>query len=55
LTKGSKKKGGIEGRPPDFTIRKIGVGGGTKDYKKHPNVLRLLLGDSIVARELTTQ
>jgi hypothetical protein len=51
LTKESKQeRGGIEGRSPNFTIRKIGIGAGTKDFEKHPNVLRLLLGDSIVAR-----
>jgi uncharacterized protein (DUF111 family) len=33
--------------PPNFTVRKIGIGAGTKDFQKHPNILRLLLGDSI--------
>ena len=36
------------GRPPRFTIRKVGVGAGTKDFKDHPNIMRLMLGDSIV-------
>mmetsp|Transcript_8239 Transcript_8239/g.15201 ORF Transcript_8239/g.15201 Transcript_8239/m.15201 type:complete len:377 (+) Transcript_8239:392-1522(+) len=39
-----------QGRPPSFTIRKIGVGAGSKDFEKHPNILRLLLGDTIVAK-----
>ena len=38
----------MEGRPPNFTIRAIGIGAGTKDFEKHPNVLRLMLGDSFV-------
>jgi len=36
------------GRPPNFTIRKIGIGAGSKDFEKHPNILRLLLGDDIL-------
>ena len=39
------------GRPPAFTIRKVGIGAGTKDFEKHPNILRLLLGDDIVTKE----
>merc|ERR1712085_127358 len=27
--------------------RAIGVGAGTKDFEKHPNVLRLILGDNV--------
>jgi hypothetical protein len=38
------------GRPPCFTIRKIGIGAGTKDFVKHPNILRLLIGDDVVTR-----
>jgi len=38
----------IEGRPPAFTIRQIGIGAGTKDFEKHPNILRLILGDCLV-------
>lgn len=38
----------IPGRPPAFTIQKVGVGAGTKDFVKHPNVLRLVLGDNVV-------
>lgn len=36
------------GRPPGFTLRKTGVGAGTKDFKQHPNVIRLLLGDDVL-------
>ena len=39
------------GRPPAFTIRKIGIGAGTKDFEKHPNILRLLLGNDIVEKK----
>jgi pyridinium-3,5-bisthiocarboxylic acid mononucleotide nickel chelatase len=39
----------LQGRPPAFTIRHIGIGAGTKDFHRHPNILRLWLGDSIVA------
>ena len=39
-----------QGRPPSFTIRKVGIGAGTKDFEKHPNILRLLLGDTIVTK-----
>ena len=38
----------IPGRPPCFTIRKVGIGAGTKDFVKHPNILRLLVGDQLV-------
>ena len=31
--------------PHQFTIRKIGIGAGTKDFDTHPNVLRLMLGE----------
>uniref|UniRef100_A0A7S4ER73 LarC family nickel insertion protein n=1 Tax=Pseudo-nitzschia australis TaxID=44445 RepID=A0A7S4ER73_9STRA len=37
------------GRPPSFTIQRIGIGAGTKDFEKHPNILRLLIGDDVVA------
>jgi uncharacterized protein (DUF111 family) len=48
LTKQSTTtQGGVEARPPNFTIRRIGIGAGTKDFEKHPNILRLMLGDSI--------
>jgi len=38
----------LMGRPPRFTLRKTGVGAGTKDFPHHPNILRLMLGDSVV-------
>lgn len=38
----------ILGRPPPFTIRAIGHGAGTKDFVKHPNIVRLVLGDTVV-------
>lgn len=37
----------IDGRPPPFTLRKVGIGAGTKDFEKHPNIVRLLLGDAV--------
>jgi len=40
----------LTGRPPSFTIRKVGIGAGTRDFEKHPNVLRLLLGDDVVTK-----
>jgi len=33
---------------PNFTPRGIGVGAGTKDFVKFPNVLRIIVGDTIV-------
>lgn len=33
-------------RPPSFTLRKVGVGAGTKDFDNHPNIIRLILGDT---------
>ena len=41
----------ILGRPPSFTLRKVGIGAGTKDFEKHPNVVRLMLGDTIVPKK----
>ena len=38
----------IAGRAPCFTIRKIGIGAGTKDFVKHPNILRVIIGDQVV-------
>ena len=45
LAKSSKSK--VGGRPPCFTIRKVGIGAGTKKFVKHPNIVRLMIGDSI--------
>eukprot|EP00957_Ditylum_brightwellii_P050236 3809757-Ditylum_brightwellii.AAC.1 len=39
---------GGDGRAPHFTPRAVGIGAGTKDFVKHPNILRLILGDAIV-------
>jgi len=36
------------GRPPSFVPRRIGLGAGTKDFVKHPNVVRLIIGDQVV-------
>ncbi len=36
------------GRAPNFTPRAIGLGAGTKDFVKHPNVIRLILGDDVM-------
>lgn len=35
------------GRPPNFTPRAIGIGAGTKDFVKHPNVIRVFLGSDV--------
>jgi hypothetical protein len=36
---------GTFGPPPNFTIRKIGYGAGTRDLEEQPNILRILLGE----------
>eukprot|EP00536_Pseudo-nitzschia_multiseries_P003141 jgi/Psemu1/185187/e_gw1.47.121.1 len=38
------------GRPPAFTPRAVGIGAGTKDFEKHPNIVRLLIGDDVVGK-----
>lgn len=35
----------VAGRPPPFTPRAVGIGAGTKDFEKHANIMRLVLGD----------
>ena len=35
------------GPPPDFTLRTVGIGAGTKDFVKHPNILRVMVGDDV--------
>lgn len=45
MTRSSNQK--VVGRPPCFTIRKVGIGAGTKDFEKHPNICRLIIGNSI--------
>ena len=47
-SKASHTKRIIPGRPPCFTIRRIGIGAGTKDFAKHPNIIRLLIGDEVL-------
>jgi hypothetical protein len=39
-----------QGRPPNFTVRSIGIGAGTKDFEKHPNIIRLIIGDNVVSK-----
>ena len=35
----------LKGRPPDdFVLKQVGIGAGTKNFDKHPNILRLMLG-----------
>jgi pyridinium-3,5-bisthiocarboxylic acid mononucleotide nickel chelatase len=43
----SNGHGDIMDRPPRMTIRHIGIGAGTKDFVKHPNILRLILGNNV--------
>lgn len=38
----------IVGRPPCMTIQRIGIGAGTKDFVKHPNIIRLIIGDNVM-------
>jgi uncharacterized protein (TIGR00299 family) protein len=37
------------GDPPAFTLESVGTGAGTRDFKDHPNILRLLLGERAAA------
>jgi len=32
------------GKPPPFTLLKVGIGAGTKNFKQHPNIVRLMVG-----------
>jgi pyridinium-3,5-bisthiocarboxylic acid mononucleotide nickel chelatase len=34
-----------DGRPPSMTLRQVGVGAGSKDFARHPNIVRLMLGE----------
>ncbi len=41
------------GPPPPYVLRAVGTGAGTKDFKEHPNVLRVVVGDKLAATALT--
>ena len=43
------------GSMPDMSISKIGVGAGNKNFKKHPNVLRVFVGQKTQNTEHRTQ
>jgi uncharacterized protein (DUF111 family) len=43
------------GRPPAFTVRLIGIGAGTKDFKEHPNILRLVVGNDLLSASAQTK
>jgi pyridinium-3,5-bisthiocarboxylic acid mononucleotide nickel chelatase len=36
------------GVPPQFTIRRVGTGAGTKNFAQHANIVRVLIGDNVV-------
>ena len=36
--------------PPGFVVRRVGIGAGTREYAKHPNVMRLLVGSVPVSQ-----
>lgn len=38
------------GPPPPYVLRAVGTGAGTKDFKEHPNVLRVVVGDGVAVR-----
>ncbi|MGI8992270.1 MAG: nickel pincer cofactor biosynthesis protein LarC [Bryobacteraceae bacterium] len=42
------------GAMPAMSIRRIGYGAGTKDFREHANVLRVLIGEATGAAEATT-
>lgn len=43
---------GVIGRPPPMVPRAVGVGAGSKDFERHPNVVRLILGDDLEKAQL---
>lgn len=43
------------GRPPSMIPRAVGLGAGTKDFERHPNVLRLILGDCTTQEQADVQ
>jgi uncharacterized protein (DUF111 family) len=48
LTKSYTSK--FPGRPPCMTLCLLGIGAGTKDFAKHPNILRVLIGESVLSK-----
>lgn len=40
----------LAGQPPNFTLHHVGVGAGTKNFERHPNILRVMLGE-LAARD----
>ena len=40
-----------DGRAPNMTLGKVGIGAGTKDFAKHPNIMRLLIGEKVDDRK----
>ena len=45
----------IDGRPPSMIPRGVGLGAGSKDFERHPNVLRLILGDCKTQKQTDTE
>ncbi len=41
----------VPGRPPRMKVRAVGLGAGSKDFERHANILRLILGDTDDARK----
>lgn len=41
----------VPGRPPRMRIRAVGLGAGSKDFERHANVLRLILGETEDAQQ----
>ena len=46
LSQERSPKQAIDGRPPAMTLRAVGIGAGTKEFGSHPNIVRVMLGDS---------
>ena len=44
----------IAGRPLSMVPIAVGLGAGTKDFERHPNVLRLILGDCSTQKQTST-
>lgn len=45
----------VYGRPPSFIPRAVGIGAGSKDFERHPNILRLVLGEALHHHSHTIQ